>query len=145
MTTTSTPVSCAAKSGAPRRCSISSATTTTSSASARTTSSPLSAKRSTRSKGHQNRVLAINVKLQQFALPNRQFSNHYRQRNGKFLVQDEDCWIGELNGLRGWFPAKFVQLLDERSKQYRYLHTRLFLLRIWFFFFFLFNDCSWRL
>lgn len=34
------------------------------------------------------------------------------------LTQDEDCWIGELNGLRGWFPAKFVQLLDERSKQY---------------------------
>lgn len=32
--------------------------------------------------------------------------------------KDEDCWIGELNGLRGWFPAKFVQLLDERSKQY---------------------------
>ena len=23
-----------------------------------------------------------------------------------------------MNGLRGWFPAKFVQLLDERSKQY---------------------------
>jgi hypothetical protein len=32
--------------------------------------------------------------------------------------KDEHCWIGELNGLRGWFPAKFVQLLDERSKQY---------------------------
>ena len=35
-----------------------------------------------------------------------------------YLSKDEDCWIGELNGLRGWFPAKFVQLLDERSKQY---------------------------
>lgn len=23
-----------------------------------------------------------------------------------------------MNGLRGWFPAKFVELLDERSKQY---------------------------
>lgn len=32
--------------------------------------------------------------------------------------KDEHCWIGELNGLRGWFPAKFVQLLDERSKLY---------------------------
>lgn len=32
--------------------------------------------------------------------------------------KDEHCWIGELNGLRGWFPAKFVELLDERSKQY---------------------------
>ncbi|KAH6943412.1 hypothetical protein HPB50_021344 [Hyalomma asiaticum] len=31
--------------------------------------------------------------------------------------KDEHCWIGELNGLRGWFPAKFVELLDERSKQ----------------------------
>lgn len=26
--------------------------------------------------------------------------------------------MGELNGLRGWFPAKFVEILDERSKQY---------------------------
>lgn len=32
--------------------------------------------------------------------------------------KDEHCWVGELNGLRGWFPAKFVELLDERSKQY---------------------------
>ncbi|XP_055874736.1 small G protein signaling modulator 3-like isoform X4 [Biomphalaria glabrata] len=32
--------------------------------------------------------------------------------------RDEHCWIGELNGLRGWFPAKFVEVLDERSKQY---------------------------
>lgn len=32
--------------------------------------------------------------------------------------KDEDCWIGELNGLTGWFPAKFVELLDERSKVY---------------------------
>ncbi|KAK2160806.1 hypothetical protein LSH36_127g18070 [Paralvinella palmiformis] len=32
--------------------------------------------------------------------------------------KDEHCWIGELNGLRGWFPAKFVELLDERSKHY---------------------------
>ncbi|XP_014211872.1 small G protein signaling modulator 3 homolog isoform X2 [Copidosoma floridanum] len=28
--------------------------------------------------------------------------------------KDEHCWVGELNGLR----AKFVELLDERSKQY---------------------------
>lgn len=32
--------------------------------------------------------------------------------------KDEHCWIGELNGLRGWFPAKFVRVLDERSKDY---------------------------
>ena len=29
--------------------------------------------------------------------------------------RDEHCWIGELRGLRGWFPAKFVRLLDERG------------------------------
>jgi len=33
-------------------------------------------------------------------------------------MKDEHCWVGELNGLRGWFPAKFVELLDERSKNY---------------------------
>ena len=33
-------------------------------------------------------------------------------------MKDEHCWIGELNGLQGWFPAKFVELLDERSKTY---------------------------
>lgn len=33
-------------------------------------------------------------------------------------MNDEDCWIGELNGKHGWFPAKFVQLVDERSKLY---------------------------
>lgn len=27
--------------------------------------------------------------------------------------KDEDCWIGELNGKQGWFPAKFVQLLEQ--------------------------------
>jgi len=32
--------------------------------------------------------------------------------------KDDHCWIGELNGLRGWFPAKFVHPLDERSKEY---------------------------
>ncbi|KAK4475929.1 hypothetical protein MN116_001170 [Schistosoma mekongi] len=31
---------------------------------------------------------------------------------------DEHCWIGELNDQRGWFPAKFVELLDERGKNY---------------------------
>ncbi|KAF0313788.1 Small G protein signaling modulator 3 [Amphibalanus amphitrite] len=34
------------------------------------------------------------------------------------FTRDEHCWVGELNGLRGWFPAKFVELLDERSKMY---------------------------
>ncbi|TPP56050.1 Small G protein signaling modulator 3, partial [Fasciola gigantica] len=32
--------------------------------------------------------------------------------------EDEHCWVGELNGSRGWFPAKFVELLDERGKNY---------------------------
>jgi hypothetical protein len=32
--------------------------------------------------------------------------------------RDEHCWVGELNGLVGWFPAKLVQPVDERSKQY---------------------------
>jgi hypothetical protein len=31
---------------------------------------------------------------------------------------DDHCWVGELNGLVGWFPAKFVELIDERSKEY---------------------------
>ncbi|OWA53792.1 Small G protein signaling modulator 3 [Hypsibius exemplaris] len=31
---------------------------------------------------------------------------------------DEHCWTGELNGLRGWFPARFAELLDERGKEY---------------------------
>uniref|UniRef100_A0A183SRU7 RUN and TBC1 domain-containing protein 3 n=1 Tax=Schistocephalus solidus TaxID=70667 RepID=A0A183SRU7_SCHSO len=33
-------------------------------------------------------------------------------------MHDEHCWLGELNSLRGWFPAKLVELLDERSKCY---------------------------
>lgn len=24
--------------------------------------------------------------------------------------KDEHCWIGEVNGLQGWFPAKFVEV-----------------------------------
>ncbi|RXN05510.1 small G signaling modulator 3 isoform X1 [Labeo rohita] len=41
-------------------------------------------------------------------------------RNCSTIVsqKDEHCWVGELNGLRGWFPAKFVEVLDERSKEY---------------------------
>ena len=31
--------------------------------------------------------------------------------------RDEHCWVGELNGVRGWFPAKFVEVL-ERNDQY---------------------------
>lgn len=27
--------------------------------------------------------------------------------------RDEHCWIGELNGITGWFPANFVLLLDQ--------------------------------
>ncbi|GMT05883.1 hypothetical protein PENTCL1PPCAC_28057 [Pristionchus entomophagus] len=32
--------------------------------------------------------------------------------------KDEHCWVGEVNGLRGWFPAKFVEVVDERGKTY---------------------------
>uniref|UniRef100_A0A0N5A5W9 RUN and TBC1 domain-containing protein 3 n=1 Tax=Parastrongyloides trichosuri TaxID=131310 RepID=A0A0N5A5W9_PARTI len=32
--------------------------------------------------------------------------------------KDEHCWIGELNGRRGWFPAKFVELINEIGKSY---------------------------
>ncbi|KAL3308884.1 hypothetical protein Ciccas_012579, partial [Cichlidogyrus casuarinus] len=32
--------------------------------------------------------------------------------------KDDQCWFGEYNGLRGYFPASFVQMLDERSKNY---------------------------
>ena len=58
--------------------------------------------------------------------------------------KDDHCWIGELNGtiifketrinvflnifkkhiyllgLHGWFPAKLVEVLDERSKEYSF-------------------------
>uniref|UniRef100_A0AC34FM49 RUN and TBC1 domain-containing protein 3 n=1 Tax=Panagrolaimus sp. ES5 TaxID=591445 RepID=A0AC34FM49_9BILA len=32
--------------------------------------------------------------------------------------KDEHCWVGELHGERGWFPAKFVEIIDERGKNY---------------------------
>ncbi|KAK6110199.1 Rab-GTPase-TBC domain family protein [Brugia pahangi] len=32
--------------------------------------------------------------------------------------KDEHCWIGEVNGLRGWFPAKFVEIVDDRGRDY---------------------------
>lgn len=32
--------------------------------------------------------------------------------------RDEHCWVGELAGRSGWFPAKFVQVVDERAKKY---------------------------
>ena len=30
-------------------------------------------------------------------------------------TKDDHCWIGELNGEKGWFPSKFVSLIDERN------------------------------
>lgn len=33
-------------------------------------------------------------------------------------MKDEHCWIGEVDGRSGWFPSKFVKVLDERSKKY---------------------------
>ncbi|MCP9266137.1 Small G protein signaling modulator 3 [Dirofilaria immitis] len=32
--------------------------------------------------------------------------------------KDEHCWVGEINGLRGWFPAKFVEIVDDRGRDY---------------------------
>lgn len=29
--------------------------------------------------------------------------------------KDEHCWIGELNGSKGWFPAKFVKIVEEKG------------------------------
>ena len=30
-------------------------------------------------------------------------------------TKDDHCWIGELDGRKGWFPSKFVTLIDERN------------------------------
>ena len=35
--------------------------------------------------------------------------------------RDEHCWVGEINGLTGWFPAKLVQVLDERRYEKLYM------------------------
>lgn len=32
--------------------------------------------------------------------------------------KDEHCWVGQLNGQRGWFPAKFVEVLNETQGEY---------------------------
>ncbi|KAL3083746.1 hypothetical protein niasHS_008236 [Heterodera schachtii] len=32
--------------------------------------------------------------------------------------KDEHCWLGELDGRRGWFPAQFVKVIDERGTDY---------------------------
>ncbi|KAK0397471.1 hypothetical protein QR680_002140 [Steinernema hermaphroditum] len=43
------------------------------------------------------------------------------RKNDIILVideKDEHCWVGEVNGLRGWFPAKFVEIVDDRGKKY---------------------------
>uniref|UniRef100_A0A1I7ZVY2 RUN and TBC1 domain-containing protein 3 n=1 Tax=Steinernema glaseri TaxID=37863 RepID=A0A1I7ZVY2_9BILA len=43
------------------------------------------------------------------------------RKNDIILVideKDEHCWVGEVNGLRGWFPAKFVEIVDDRGKNY---------------------------
>eukprot|EP01135_Chromosphaera_perkinsii_P008918 Nk52_evm28s1524 gene=Nk52_evmTU28s1524 len=36
-------------------------------------------------------------------------------------MDDEDCWLGELKGQYGFFPAQFVQILDEQHKVYNSL------------------------
>ena len=30
-------------------------------------------------------------------------------------TKDDHCWVGELNGVKGWFPSRFVSLIDERN------------------------------
>jgi len=30
-------------------------------------------------------------------------------------TRDDHCWIGELSGKKGWFPSRFVSLIDERN------------------------------
>ncbi len=30
-------------------------------------------------------------------------------------TKDDHCWIGELNNEKGWFPSRFVEIIDERS------------------------------
>jgi hypothetical protein len=30
-------------------------------------------------------------------------------------TKDDHCWIGELNNKKGWFPSRFVSLIDERN------------------------------
>jgi hypothetical protein len=30
-------------------------------------------------------------------------------------TKDEHCWIGEINDEKGWFPSRFVSLIDERN------------------------------
>uniref|UniRef100_A0A0K0EGM8 RUN and TBC1 domain-containing protein 3 n=1 Tax=Strongyloides stercoralis TaxID=6248 RepID=A0A0K0EGM8_STRER len=32
--------------------------------------------------------------------------------------KDEHCWIGEIENRRGWFPAKFVEIINEIGKTY---------------------------
>uniref|UniRef100_A0A0N5C9I4 RUN and TBC1 domain-containing protein 3 n=1 Tax=Strongyloides papillosus TaxID=174720 RepID=A0A0N5C9I4_STREA len=32
--------------------------------------------------------------------------------------KDEHCWIGEMKNRRGWFPAKFVEIINETGKSY---------------------------
>jgi len=33
-------------------------------------------------------------------------------------MKDEHCWTGQLDGRNGWFPSKFVKVIDERTKKY---------------------------
>ena len=40
--------------------------------------------------------------------------------------RDEHCWVGEINGLTGWFPAKLVQVLDERRYANNFKSIQLF-------------------
>lgn len=32
--------------------------------------------------------------------------------------KDEHCWVGQLNNVKGWFPSKFVRIVEEKGQLY---------------------------
>jgi hypothetical protein len=32
--------------------------------------------------------------------------------------KDDHCWVGNLDGKKGWFPAKFVKIVEEKGQLY---------------------------
>ncbi|KAL4719514.1 hypothetical protein ACJJTC_019309 [Scirpophaga incertulas] len=65
--------------------------------------------------------LTADYTMQSHAADRERYVNVSRKKNDVIEVissRDEHCWIGELNGLRGWFPARFVKLLDEKGVKY---------------------------
>ena len=50
------------------------------------------------------------------------FKKFFRKNDIVTIIsqKDDHCWIGELHSHQGWFPAKLVEVLDERSKEYSF-------------------------